>query len=117
VEVLVGVHTSLLWGGPTGGINTGGNLGWIILLDPVDEESDCILSAFDAAKRSGCSAGAGSGDFEWPIAWNQCVVDIDMMRVQVVSGCDLVLSLYPNRLGETHEISESFPAHALKVSS
>lgn len=64
MEVLVRVDAGFLGSSPAGGVDSSGNLGGIVLLDPVYEERDGVLGAFDAAEGCCGAFGAGGGDFE-----------------------------------------------------
>lgn len=84
VEVLVGVHTSLLWRCPSCRVYTSCPLTCVILLHPIREESDGVLGRRIAAQVRRDAPGSAGHDAYWLPLGDHALVDVDVVRVQVV---------------------------------
>lgn len=106
VKVLVGVHTRLLRSGPASSVDASGLLVGVVLFDPVYQNRNGIFGLRSTAETSRNALGCASSDSSWPVVWHHGLVDVDVVRVQVVR--DVALDTSPGLerlklgLGLTH---------------
>lgn len=90
MEVLVGMDTGLLRGGPAGCVDPRGDLGGVLLVLPVYQQGDGILCLRGAAQPDGRALGCGRGDLDGSVVGDHALVDVDMVGVEVVRDVALL---------------------------
>lgn len=84
MEVLVRMHTCILWRSPAGRVNTRRNLGRVILAPPLHKQGNCILRLGNAAQRRRSTLGRGGCHPYGLVVGHHALADIDVVRVEVV---------------------------------
>lgn len=84
MKILIGVDTSLLWCCPTSCVDTCCALAGVILLHPVGEKRDSVLSGRVTAQSCRNTLCCATHNADWLVIGDHRLVDVDVVRVEVV---------------------------------